>query len=115
IPLRIWRILTLLGRPPGLAGGINGSRMAHWASERSLVYGFMGKILLTFHFFCYDVLPFYHIFPSRLMLFQRLHRPFRTAFRCVEALAAEVTPVTSCSLTSNMMRIACATFCLLVS
>src|SRR5260221_10805582 len=31
---------TLLGRPPGLAEGIKGSRMAHSWSERSLAYGF---------------------------------------------------------------------------
>src|SRR6266699_7280645 len=79
MPLRIWRILTLLGRPPCLAGGINGSRMAHSASERSLAYGFMGEFL-TFHFFCLDLLLLYHISPSRLILFKRLPKAFRTAF-----------------------------------
>src|SRR6266446_9327739 len=29
---------TVRGRPPGLAGGINGSKMAHWASLRSEGY-----------------------------------------------------------------------------
>src|SRR5260370_3363928 len=56
MPLRIWRILTLLGRPPGLAGGIKGSRMAHSASERSLAYGFIGvlspSLSTSFSFIC---------------------------------------------------------------
>src|SRR5713226_5770861 len=56
MPLRIWRIFTLLGRPPGLAGGIKGSRMAHSASERSLAYGFIGvlspSLSTSFSFIC---------------------------------------------------------------
>src|SRR6266700_5564238 len=91
MPLRIWRILTLLGRPPGLAGGINGSRMAHSASERSLAYGFMGEFL-TFHFFCLDLLLLYHISPSRLLLFKRLPWPFRTAVKQEARLPTNLVP-----------------------
>src|SRR5438128_11770049 len=32
------RISVLRGRPPGLAGGINGSISCHWASVKSLGY-----------------------------------------------------------------------------
>src|SRR5712692_8161402 len=32
------RILVLRGRPPGLAGGINGSISSHWESVKSLGY-----------------------------------------------------------------------------
>ncbi len=49
--LRIWRIFTLLGRPPAVAGGINGSRIVHSASERSLAEGFIGQFLLPFRLF----------------------------------------------------------------
>jgi hypothetical protein len=35
MPLRIFRKSTVRGRPPGLAGGSNGSRMAHSRSLRS--------------------------------------------------------------------------------
>src|SRR2546430_13121442 len=44
MPLRICRMSTLLGRPPGLAEGIKGSRRAHALSERSLAYGFVEVI-----------------------------------------------------------------------
>src|SRR6266567_7702825 len=44
MPFRICRISTLLGRPPGLAEGIKGSRIAHSWSERSLAYGFIEVI-----------------------------------------------------------------------
>src|SRR6266566_1275880 len=96
MPLRIWRILTLLGRPPGLAGGINGSRMAHSASERSLAYGFIGEDLLTFHFFCLDLLLLYHISPSRLLLFKRLPWPFRTAFSFSSVILQGGIPLCYC-------------------
>src|SRR5712691_11207415 len=33
------RMLVLRGRPPRLAGGINGSISSHWASVRSVGYG----------------------------------------------------------------------------
>src|SRR5260370_8870582 len=63
MPLRIWRILTLLGRPPGLAGGINGSRMAHSASERSLAEGFIGdrssSLSASFSFICFYCITFF--------------------------------------------------------
>src|SRR6266566_76602 len=109
MPLRIWRILTLLGRPPGLAGGINGSRMAHSASERSLAYGFIGEDLLTFHFFCLDLLLLYHISPSRLLLFKRLPWPFRTAFKFTSQVCSGCGQVLNKDLSERWHTCDCGT------
>src|SRR5438552_8878646 len=69
--------------------------MAHWASERSLAYGFMGKNLLTFHFFCLGLLLFYHISPFSLLLFKRLPWPFRTASKSNDRSMAAIA-ISSC-------------------
>ena len=43
------RMLALRSRPPGLAGGMSGSKRAHWASVRSVEYGlrFIGPFYPT--------------------------------------------------------------------
>ena len=41
MPLTTSRISTVRGLPPGLAAGSNGARTFHWASLRSLGYGFL--------------------------------------------------------------------------
>src|SRR5207253_820253 len=41
------RMFVLRGRPPGLAGGINGSISSHWASVKSL--GYPGRSILRLY------------------------------------------------------------------
>ncbi len=48
IPLIISRMFTLRRRPPGLAGGSNGSNCFHWASVKSLGY-VLRSITLHYH------------------------------------------------------------------
>src|SRR5712691_1431727 len=70
MPLRICLIFTLLGRPPGLAGGIKGSRIAHSWSERSLAYGFIEVITsslstsFSLNYFYYITFPASNFDPS---------------------------------------------------
>src|SRR6266566_3606169 len=64
MPFRICRISTLLGRPPGLAEGIKGSRMAHSWSERSLAYGFIEVISSSLSTSFSLNYSYYTIFPA---------------------------------------------------
>ena len=49
MPLTTSRISTVRGLPPGLAAGSNGARTFHWASLRSLGYGFLFMTLSIVH------------------------------------------------------------------
>src|SRR5712691_7645585 len=80
MPLRICRLFTLGGRPPDLAGGINGSRIAHSWSERSLAYGFIELIASSLST-SFSLNYFYYILFPRFgfCLFSPLSSPFRTS------------------------------------
>ena len=68
MPLTTSRISTVRGLPPGLAAGSNGARTFHWASLRSLGYGFLFMTLSIVH-----VQNFSHTLLSQPRVFSPQH------------------------------------------